>query len=70
MVSHGLRDDAAALPALEQALRDRGGTMAWLGVEPQLAWLRASPRFQRLLQALKLPPEAREPRAPVFGGTS
>jgi tetratricopeptide (TPR) repeat protein len=49
-----LGDASAAFDWLEQAYRDRRGWLAYLKVEPTLDPLRADPRFQRLVERMRL----------------
>jgi hypothetical protein len=44
-----------ALDLLEDAYRERGGWIVWLGVEPGLDALRENPRFLALMNRLGLP---------------
>jgi tetratricopeptide (TPR) repeat protein len=47
-------DADAAFAGLEQAYRDRRGWLAYLKIEPTLDLLRPDPRFQRLLERMRL----------------
>jgi len=48
----GLRDDPAALDALEQACQERDVWLMWANVEPRFDHLRTHPRFRTLLRAI------------------
>jgi tetratricopeptide (TPR) repeat protein len=48
-------DEAAALDAFEEAVAERDPSLVWIGVDPRLDPLRANPRFQAILQRMKLP---------------
>jgi eukaryotic-like serine/threonine-protein kinase len=50
----GLRDKDKTLNALEKAYEERNGRMPNLAVHPQFAFLRAEPRFQKLLSQMGL----------------
>ncbi|MBI4583475.1 MAG: protein kinase [Planctomycetes bacterium] len=50
----GLGDKEKALAALEEALEVRSQWVPWLKVEPKFFSLRSEPRFQALLERLKL----------------
>jgi hypothetical protein len=47
-------DADAGLQWLEQAYRDRRGYLAYLKIEPELDPFRSDPRFQRLLERMRL----------------
>jgi serine/threonine protein kinase len=53
-VYYGLRDAAGSLREVGRCIEERSGVVLWTGVDPQLAWLRTSPRFQELTRELKL----------------
>jgi eukaryotic-like serine/threonine-protein kinase len=50
----GFRDKEKTLNALEKAYEERNGRMPNVAVHPQFAFLRAEPRFQRLLSQMGL----------------
>lgn len=50
-----LGEDAAALDALERAVAERDPTVLYIDARPDLAALRAQPRFQALLAQIGLP---------------
>lgn len=52
----GLGERAAALDRLEEAHAGRAADLAWLGVRPVFASLRAEPRFTQLLAKMGIPP--------------
>ncbi|HET7600152.1 MAG TPA: protein kinase [Gemmatimonadales bacterium] len=54
-VRFGFRDEEETLGLMEQGLKDRNGTMAWIGVEPENDWLVDKPRYRRLLREMRLP---------------
>jgi hypothetical protein len=49
-----LGDGNAAFDWLEQAYRERRGWLTYLKIEPTLDPLRSDPRFQRLLERMRL----------------
>lgn len=55
VVYAGLRDKEKALESLEQAYEERNGRMVNLAMHPQFVFLRAEPRFQKLLTQMSLP---------------
>ena len=44
-----------ALSAFENAADERDPALVWFGVDPRLDAIRATPRFQAILQRMKLP---------------
>jgi eukaryotic-like serine/threonine-protein kinase len=50
----GVGDTNAAFDGLERAYRERRGWLAYLRIEPTLDPLRSDPRFQRLLERMRL----------------
>ena len=55
LVHTGLGDQEQAIDFLERAVDERVAALVWLGVRPLLDPLRDHPRFQRLLDRLRLP---------------
>jgi len=53
-VQYGLRDTDGALRELAGSLAERSGVAAWLGIEPQVTWLSADPRYQEMVARLGL----------------
>ncbi len=51
----GLGENERALDALEKAFDEHDVWLIWLGREPRLDSLRADPRFQKMLEWMKLP---------------
>jgi TolB-like protein/tRNA A-37 threonylcarbamoyl transferase component Bud32/Flp pilus assembly protein TadD len=56
----GFRDKEKTLKALEEAYDERNGRMVNLGVHPQFAFLKAEPRFQKLLAQISVRLSGRE----------
>ena len=54
VVYAGFRDKEKTLKALEDAYDERNGRLVNLGVHPQFAFLKAEPRFQKLLAQIGL----------------
>ncbi|MBA3658786.1 MAG: protein kinase [Gemmatimonadales bacterium] len=54
LVYYGLQDETAALREMERCAAERSGVVLWVGTDGYTTWLRSSPRYQRLMQALKL----------------
>jgi tetratricopeptide (TPR) repeat protein len=54
MIQVALGDVEASFDLLERAHEDRRGWLAYLKIEPVLDPLRADPRFQRLLERMRL----------------
>jgi hypothetical protein len=54
MIQVALGDVEASFDLLEKAHEDRRGWLAYLKIEPVLDPLRADPRFQRLLERMRL----------------
>jgi TolB-like protein/DNA-binding winged helix-turn-helix (wHTH) protein/Tfp pilus assembly protein PilF len=50
LVHAGLGDQSAAFDSLEQAVADRSNWLVWLKLDPRLASLRSSPRFDALVR--------------------
>ena len=48
-------DKDQALAQLEQAYRDRSGSLAFLKVDPEMDSLRSEPRFQDLMRRMNFP---------------
>jgi hypothetical protein len=51
----GLGQNDAAIALLERAFAERDSWMVWLRTYPEWAALRGDPRFQDLVQRMKLP---------------
>ena len=54
LVHAGLGNQSAAFDSLEQAVADRSNWLVWLKLDPRLAGLRSSPRFDALVRRVGL----------------
>jgi serine/threonine-protein kinase len=59
VVCYGLHDRDRALREIEQSLAERGGVLAWSGIDPHLSWLWADPRYRELVAPLGLNHQAK-----------
>jgi len=53
-VRYGLRDAEAAVADLEASLAERSGVGVWIGIDPDVTWLRHDARYQDALRQLGL----------------
>ncbi len=65
MAHASLGEHDLAFETLEEAIRERGGWITWLGIEPALDSIRDDPRFDSLLEKVGLRPEGRRRSAPT-----
>jgi len=59
----GFRDKEKTLRALEEAYAERNGRMVNLGVHPQFSFLKAEPRFEKLVAQIRSSLSGRETKA-------